>query len=195
MPGVFLHVVLVVGLDDRGMGQSRVDVDRHIERLRPLIDRPEALVVVKDAGGQAVDHRPLEAELGDRAFEFLGRSARIGGRQRSERGEPVGMALDRFVQPVVDPARERHPGRSVDALQPGNRVRQHLKIDARLVHFFQAQYAEIVEPLNDIRPRAGAAKLLHLRIEVVLLQRNNCWLCRHGSPPHKSVQNTIIACR
>src|SRR5215469_14879581 len=74
--GVFLYISLVVGLDDRGTGQSRVDVERHVEGLRPFIDRPEPLVVVKYAGGQAVDHRALEAELADRAFQFIGRSAR-----------------------------------------------------------------------------------------------------------------------
>jgi len=79
------------------MGQSGVDVDRHIERLRPFVDRPEALVVVKDAGGHAIDHRTFEAQPGDRAFEFVGRGSWIGGRQCSEGGEAVGMALHCLV--------------------------------------------------------------------------------------------------
>jgi hypothetical protein len=166
------------------MGQSRVDVDRHIERLRPFVDRPEALVVVKDAGGHAVDHRAFEAEPGDGAFEFLGRGARVSGRQRGKRGEAVGMALHRLVQPVIDAARKRHAGRGIDALQSRYRVRQHLKVDTRFVHFFQPQCAEIVEPPDDFCPRAGAAMLLHLGIEVVLLQRNDCGFCRHALPPH-----------
>jgi hypothetical protein len=38
----------------------------------------------KDAVGEAVDHRPLEAELGG-AFEFVRRRLWIAGRQRIDR--------------------------------------------------------------------------------------------------------------
>jgi len=46
-PGVPLGVILVVGLDDGGLRERRVDVDRHVERGGALVDRPEPLVVVK----------------------------------------------------------------------------------------------------------------------------------------------------
>ena len=144
--GMLLRVILVIGVDDGGLRDRRVDVDRHIERRGPLIDRPEALVIMEDAVGQTVDHRAFEAELRHRAVELVGRGMRIGGRQGRKGGEAVGMGAHRLMQPVVDAARQRHAGRGVDALQTGDRMRQHLKIDAAFVHFCEPQCAEIVEP-------------------------------------------------
>jgi len=65
-------------------------------------------------------------------------------------------------------------------------VRQHLKVDARFIHFFQTQFAEIVEPPDDLRSGARAAERLHLGIEVVFLERNDRGFCRHTLPPHYS---------
>jgi hypothetical protein len=45
-----------------------MDINRHVEFGRPLPDRSEPLIVVKNAAGHAVDHCALEAKLGDSAL-------------------------------------------------------------------------------------------------------------------------------
>ena len=40
-----------------------MQIDRHVEPVRPLEDRPEPLVVEEHVVGEAVDHGALEAEL------------------------------------------------------------------------------------------------------------------------------------
>src|SRR5271169_6340089 len=87
--GMRLRVILVIGLDDRWVRQRRMDIDRHVELGGPLPDRPEPLIVVKDAAGHAVDHRALEAELGDGALQFVGCGARVGGWHNSEGGKTI----------------------------------------------------------------------------------------------------------
>src|SRR5712672_3218610 len=67
---VLLDIILVVDIDDRRMWHRRVHVERHVERLGALEDRPEPLVVEKQAAGQPVHHRALETEPGDGAFEL-----------------------------------------------------------------------------------------------------------------------------
>ena len=94
-----------------------------------------------------MDHRALEAELGHRALELVGGGLRIGRGQHGEALEPVGVRADDLVQPVVGAARERHRGLGVEALRGGRAVRQHLHVDAGLVHLLQAQLAEVVQPL------------------------------------------------
>src|SRR6516165_1533701 len=68
-PWVFLDVILVVSVDDRRMRDCQMHVERYVERLSPLKDRPKPLVVEEDPFGQPVHYRSLEAEPADRAFE------------------------------------------------------------------------------------------------------------------------------
>ena len=55
-----------------------------------------------------------------------------------------------------------------------------------LVHFSQAQFTDIVEPLDDLR-RIGRfltdGVTLHLRIEIMLLQGNDVRLRGHRASP------------
>ncbi len=179
-----LRVIFVIGFDDRRVRQRRMDIDRHIELGGPFPDRPEPLIIVKDAAGHAVDHRAFEAELGDGALQFVGRGARIGGRHHGEGGKTIRVALNRLMKPVIGPARQRRPGFGVDRLQSGDRMRQDLQIDAGLIHLADAQRAEIVEPLDDITTSPGtAAELLDLGVEVMLFERDDVGLLCHFCPP------------
>ena len=183
-PRMLLDVILVVGLDNVGVGNCRMQVDRHVERLRALKDRPEPLIVEEEPVGQPVDHGTLEAELGDRALELVGRGLGIGGGERCKGGKPIRVGSHRFIKPVVGAARQWHCGLAVELLQPRHRMRQHLQIDAGLVHLPQSQFAEIVEALHRRRcgDRVQAARMpLHLGIVVMLLQGNDVGSCRHGS--------------
>jgi len=75
---------------------------------------------VKDAAGHAVDHRALEAELGDGALQFVGGGARVGGRHHGEGGKTIRVALNRLMEPVIGAARQGRPGFRVDHLQSGD---------------------------------------------------------------------------
>src|SRR6266511_2610383 len=82
-----------------------MQVERNVERLRALEDWPKPLVVEKDVVGEAMDHRPLEAELGG-AFEFVRRRLRIAGRQRREACKPRRVRGDDGVEAVIDTVRD-----------------------------------------------------------------------------------------
>ena len=77
-------------------GRHRVQVDRHVERLRGLEDRPEELVVEEALERAAVDHRPDHSELAHGALELGGGGTGIGRRQRGEAGEAIGVGGDRL---------------------------------------------------------------------------------------------------
>ena len=155
--GMRLRVILVIGFDDRRVRQRGMDIDRHVELGGPFPDRPEPLVVVKNAPGHAVDHGTLEAELGDGALQFVGRGARVCSWQHGERGKAVLMTAHGLMEPIIGAARQGRPGLGVDGLETGDRMRQDLQIDAGLVHLADAQRTDIVEPFDDITARAGAA--------------------------------------
>src|SRR5207344_2475031 len=78
--GITLHVILVISLNDGGMGYRGMHVERHIERLRSFKNRPKPLVVEKDPVGQAVHQGTLEAKLGDCPLELVGCRLRVRGR-------------------------------------------------------------------------------------------------------------------
>ncbi len=67
-------------LGDRLRRHGRVEIDRDIERVGALQDRPEEFVVQVAAAGVAVDERALEALLPDPALQFFGRL--VGRRDR-----------------------------------------------------------------------------------------------------------------
>ena len=48
-----------------------MDIDRHVERLRPLENAPETLLVEKGPRRQTVDQRALEAMTRDHALELV----------------------------------------------------------------------------------------------------------------------------
>ena len=86
------------------------------------------------------------------------------------------MRSHRFIEPVVGAARQPDGGLGIQFLQPRIGVRQDLQIDARLVHFPQSQLADIVETLDDpwrIGPVQSGDVPLHLRVEIMLLQRDD----------------------
>src|SRR4051812_45983049 len=65
-------------------------------------------------------------------------------------------------------------------------MRQHLEINAGIVHLAEPHFAEIIEPLDQLaRPdRVGAAgRLLDLGVEVMLFERDDVRFRRHAVPP------------
>jgi len=126
--------------------------------------------------GHAVQHRALEAERGDAAFELVGRGSGIVGGQRREGGETGRMSADCLVQAVVDAPRQRHRDVGWNFLRRRRAMGQHLDVDAGLVHFRKAQRAEIEQaPVRLARPsRFDAGEMArHFRIPIVLLDRDD----------------------
>ena len=152
-----------------------MEIKRHIERLRALEDRPEPLVVEKDAVGETVDHRALEAELG-RSLELVGRRLGIAGRKRGKRCEAGRVSGDDCLEPVIDAPREINRIGAAELLRRRRAVRKDLHVDAGLIHFAQAQLADIVEALEHFRiaHTLGAHEVRRqLVVPVVLLQRDD----------------------
>ena len=87
---------------------------------------------------EPVHHRTLEAELRYGAFQFVSRGFRIGRGERGEACEASGMCADSLIQPVVRSARETHGQLRIELLHRRRGVREHLEIDARLVHLAQS---------------------------------------------------------
>ena len=134
-----------------------MQIDRNVEPLGALEDRPEALVVEEDAVCQAVDHGALEAEL-DGAFELVGGGRGIARRQRCEGGEAPGMRGNRGIEPVVDAPGQLDRDIGGDLLRGGRAVREHLHVDPGLVHLLDAQFAEVVETFRRCRRRARPSR-------------------------------------
>ena len=62
-PWVFLDVILVVSVDDRRMRDCQMHVERYVERLSPLKDRPKPLVVEKNPLVSPFTIAPLKPSL------------------------------------------------------------------------------------------------------------------------------------
>ena len=125
-----------------------MEIDRHVELLGALVDRPEPLVVEEHAAGQPVHHGALEAVLGHGALELVGRSLRIVRGQRREGREALGVGGAGGRQPVVGAANERRRAIGRKLLRRGRAMRDHLHVDADLVHFLEAKRAEIEQPVH-----------------------------------------------
>ena len=116
-----------------------MEIDRHVQRLGTLEDRPELPFIMETAVGQAMDHRALEAKLRHRALQLVGGGLRVGCRQRGEAGKADRMRAHRRRQPVVGLPRQAHRGLRIGHLLHRRRgVRDHLQVDAGLVHFLDA---------------------------------------------------------
>ncbi len=188
----FFDVVVVIGIHHRRHRHRRMQVDRHVERLRALEDRPEALVVKKDAVGEPVDHRAFETELGG-ALELVGRRLRVAGGQRREGGEAFRVGGDDRIEPVVDAAGQRDRFRTGKFLCRRRAVGQDLHVDPGRVHLLDPQLAHVIKPLQHLRiARAFAADELRgqFLVPVVLLERDHLALrllphdaCSHPSRP------------
>ena len=137
-----------------------MQIDRHVERFGARIDRPEPLVVEEHAVGEAVQHGAFEAEL-DGAFELVGGRLRDRGRQGGKGGK-TRIAGDDGVQPVVDAAGQGGRGVGGQLLRRRRAVRDHLNVDAGLIHFLDADRVEIVQPLELLAGPAGLAAAIGL---------------------------------
>src|SRR5207249_3710226 len=84
-------IVGIVGLRYTRVRNAGMEIDRDIERLRPLENAPEPLLVEKCAGGEAIDQRAPEVQACDSSFKLVGGSLGIDRRQLGEACKPGRM--------------------------------------------------------------------------------------------------------
>jgi len=129
-PAHFRREAGILRLDHRLRRPRRVHVDRHVERLGALEDRPEEFVVHVAAADVAVDQRAAKAELAHAALQLGCGLVRHHGRQRGEPGEALGMFLHGSAKKLIGVARQRQRFRRVQLLGARRVDRQHLHVDA-----------------------------------------------------------------
>ena len=105
----------------------------------------------------SAEHRPGEAKVGHRASKL---ARGLGGRRGRERGkaqEARGMGRDRRGQAVVRPDGEVDARPGSEVVQGGRGHREHLDVDAGLVHEREPARPEVVELRPDLAPVEGGA--------------------------------------
>ena len=151
-----LDVLLVVALHHGRIGRRQMHVDRHVERRGALEDRPEVLLVEKrpwlspwimaPLKPSRVTHRSSSAAdaLGSAVGSTAKPAKRVGGTAQA-------------VQAIVDDA--RHLDRDAGVEPPRRRrvVRQHLDVDAGLVHLLDAGVGQVLQARSERRRRPGRA--------------------------------------
>ena len=136
-------------------------------------------------------HGALHAELGHRALELVGRRLGIVRRQRREGGEALRIGGAGRREPVVDAANERRRAVGRQLLRRRRAVRDHLHVDADLVHLLEPQRAEIEQPVH-LRSRPAGLQpdvgLGQLGVPVMLLDRDDrtIRLLEHFTPLRKN---------
>ena len=168
-------VVLVIRIDNRRIGKRRVHIDRHVERLCPLENRPELLLVEEFPIRQSVHHGALHIEASHDALKLVGRGRGIGCRQQAETRKTLRIGPDEFREMVV--GLPRHPRCKFrrELLRSRRAVRQHLDVDTGFIHFSQPQLAHIEQATFDVGHALSFTAGKHgqeIGIPVMLLERD-----------------------
>ena len=120
---------------------------------------------------------PLKPSVVTVALKLVGRRGRIDWSAAPRRpANRVGIGLDDGGEPVVDAPRRIRPRVAAELLRRRRSVREHLDVDAGLVHRLEAPLADILEARHHRRWRAGVAARKgrdQLVVGVVLLQRDD----------------------
>ncbi len=137
-----------------------MDVDRHVQGLGGLEDRPELLVVQIFVVGVGADDHALQPQLGHPPLDLLGGGGRVLGRAGGEGGEAVRALGDLLGDPVVGEGGEAYRLVLVHDLHARRGQRQDLHVDARGVHVGEALIAHIGHAVADEGGAgAGAAQI------------------------------------
>ena len=137
-----------------------MQVDRDVERLAGLEDRPELRVVEVLAVRVRVDDDALEAELAHAALDLLGGRRGILRCRGRQTGVALGIARDRGRELVVGIVRDGVGRGRVEHLHARAGQRQDLHVDAGVVHVGEPPLAEVLQALDDRgRARTRAAEI------------------------------------
>src|SRR5258708_21849393 len=128
-----------------------MEVDRHIELVCTFKNRPELLAVKELAGGQSMNHRPLETVPGNNPFKLVGGSRRVAGGERPEGSKPVRLGFHKGGKPIVHAFDDGGSLFTSKLLCGWCAMRKHLDVDAGFVHLPQTHLAEIEKSVGDAR--------------------------------------------
>jgi hypothetical protein len=134
-----------------------VQVQRHVERLAGLEDRPALGVVHVETLRVRIDDHTLQAERLDGALDLARRGLGRVRRHRGQRSEAARMLAHRCGHLVVAGDRQLHRGVGVEQLHARAGERQDREIDAGGVHVGQAAAVEILQPLDEVARTACRA--------------------------------------
>jgi hypothetical protein len=130
-----------VVLEDVGhvRADSRVQIERYVEAARPLPQNFEVGVVEVLANGMRIDEATAEAVLSHGALKLVGCHLRVLQRERREAAEARRVFVDYGLEEIVYLASVGDGDLSVPfRLNAGGRERQHLHVQALLVHLGNA---------------------------------------------------------
>ena len=127
-----------------------MEINGNVKLFRHLVDAPETLVVVEDAVGHPMDHRALHAELLYAALEFACCGIRQRRWQAGETGEAGWVARASLGKAVIDAACEIDGDLGPKFLAGRRAMRENLHINARRIHFGKADFADIIEPPEQV---------------------------------------------
>ena len=156
-----------------------MEVQRHPEPLGGGVEVIELRRVGQGVPGAPVQHRATEAQLGDRALQFLSGSFRRGRRDGGKGLEALRIAVDDLGEGVVRLACDGHGVLCRKVLHAGRGEGQDLDVDALVVHVGQAPIGDVPQPLGerlvavaelgDLRhPRQGPSFEQHRQDDVLL---------------------------
>src|SRR6202034_582563 len=96
-----------------------MEINRYVEGLGTLENRPEKFVIEITAADMTIDDRPLETIIMDGSLQFGGRGIGVCGRQRGKPTETSRMAPHGIPDVIVRFARERRRFCGFELLRAG----------------------------------------------------------------------------
>jgi len=129
-------VVVHLGLAER---IDRVEEDRSVELLGPLVERPERLVVERRAVNVRADGDAGEAQIAHGAVELDQRGVHVLERQRCQTDEAVRMRAHDLGDLVVPDPCQPHAQRRWRPVEHRRPEREHLAVHAEAIHLVEAR--------------------------------------------------------
>jgi hypothetical protein len=111
-----------------------MQIERYVQRLRPLENRRKQVLIQIPAVGMTIDKCTFESELGDRTLQLLGCIDGRLDRQHRKTGEAGGIFLNDCGQPIINLPGQADCRIAFQGLNTRLHMREHLQVDARRVH-------------------------------------------------------------
>ena len=135
----------IIGHADRPGRRRGMEIDRNSKMSGGLKDREEARIVKKKTIGGAIEESAVKSKACDTALQL---SRRRGGRLQGQRGKSAktgGMGTHRLGEFIVDIVGQRTRRIRIERIEAHRGEREHLEIDAGLIHVGNPSSAEVEE--------------------------------------------------
>ena len=132
-----------------------MEINRGIECLGTLEDRPEKFVIEIAAPNVTIDERPLETVITDRSLHFGGSGIGVRGRQCGKSAETSRMAAHGFPKDIIRFAREHSRLSGFELLCARGSKRQYLHIDVSGIHVRDPLVAKVAHQFKKFGGRTA----------------------------------------